>query len=198
MKSFSNIIITFTMLASAVYAAELPKEAKEILEKLDKYEERELKEVEEEIVKKKKSVLRSLERSERRIKSDHIKKLYAWQIENLKKEISASERVIEHDPSKDIVKFNEVYHYDHPMNEFSDQKGELVFFATGKVNLKHKNSNGETLFQHVIDWETKNGALIILDKIHGNIEVAQKRRNSTDELYLKWTSLRKTITARAK
>jgi hypothetical protein len=84
------------------------------------------------------------------------------------------------------------------MDEFSDQKGELIFYQNGNVKLAHKNPRGETQFEHIIKWGVRDGDLIIYDPVHGKIIVSQRRPNKSDDLRLKWTKLGKSITAKSK
>jgi hypothetical protein len=198
MKILRTFTITLIVLSQFAQAGELPEAAKRILDKLAHFEAREMKALEEEVVENKKDVLKSLERSERRIKSEGMRKLFGWHINKLKEEIANSERLISGGETKIIVDFDVVYHYDHPMDEFSEQKGELTFYQNGNVKLVHKNPLGETQFEHVIKWGTRGGDLIIYDHVHGKIIVSQRRPNKSDDLRLKWTRLEKSITARSK
>lgn len=195
MKIKLTTLLAVIALTTFTQADELPKAAKEILEKLAEYEERTLKSTEEEIIKKKKEMISDLERTAKRIKSKGIKRLYRKQIARLEKEIKRSERTINGEEENKIVDFNVVYHYQHPMDEFSEQKGELIFFSNRSVKLRHTDDKGNTLFEHVIKWEERKGELVIIDEVHGAIIVNRKDR---DELSLKWTRLDKTIPAKVR
>lgn len=195
MKTSLTILFAFIGLTHFAQAQALPEDAKSILNKLAEYEERELKAIEEEIVKNKKEVIKSLERSERGIKSDGMRKLYAWQINKLKEEIENSGKATIDDRNKDIVDFDVVYRYKHPMEAFSDQKGELTFYRNRTVSLRHTNTEGETLFQHVVKWDMRDGKIVILDEVHGEIFISQSERNSSRKLIMKWAKLDKMISA---
>ncbi len=196
MKTSLTILFASIGLTHFAQAQALPEEAKSILNKLAEYEERELKAIEEEIVKNKKEVIKSLERSERGIKSDGMRKLYAWQINKLKEEVESSGRSINGDHKKDIVDFDVVYYYGHPMKEFSSEKGELTFYRNRSVMMLHKNPKGESLFQQVVKWDIRNGKIVIFDEVHGEIFISQSERNNSRKLNMEWSKLDRTITAR--
>ena len=196
MKTSLTILFASIGLTHFAQAQALPEEAKSILDKLAQYEERELKVTEEEIVKNKKEVIKSLERSERGIKSKGMRKLYAWQINKLKEEIENSGKATIDDNNKDIVDFDVVYRYRHPMEEFSDQKGELIFYRNRTVSLRHTNTEGETLFQHVVKWDMRDGKIVILDEVHGDIFISQSERGGSKKLIMEWSKLDKMISAK--
>jgi hypothetical protein len=198
MKFLLATVMVFIGITHLGYAQQLPEDAKRILDKLAEYEEREKKATEEEIVKDKKKVIKSLERSERRIKSEGTRRFFNWHINRLKSEVASSERVISGAAKKDIVDYDAVYHYKHPMDAFSDQKGELVFNINGKVHMRHRSPNGETLFAHDITWALRDGKLVIIDQVHGDIIVSQKQPNKPNIIMLEWTKMGKTITAMVK
>jgi hypothetical protein len=198
MKIYLTILLAFIGLSHLSYAKQLPEDAKRILDKLAEYEERELKATEEEIVKNKKAVIKTLERSERRIKTEGMRKLYAWQINNLKSEVAQSEKIISGGGAQKIVDYDVIYHYDHPIEAYSDQKGELIFYRNSKVSMRHRNPGGKIVFSQDITWELRDGQLFILDQIHGEMIVTQKMLNNSNELSVEWTRLGKTITAKVK
>ena len=177
--------------------AELPEQAKRIVEQLEKYEERELKDVEEEILKKKKDVLRSLERSEKRIDSEGVLRHYAQLLKSLNEEISASERFINGDEENDIVEYGVVYRYRHPMQFLSKLKGEMIFSRNNKVKMMLKDNDGNDSFNNELKWEFKNGELIINDVIQGEIIISSRLQRDKSRLKMEWSRLNKSSTAEA-
>ena len=218
MKTLINITILFITMSHLVFSQNLPEDAKQILDKLAKFEDDELKKTEQEIIKIKQEAIKELERSERRIKSEDIKKLYAWQINKLKEECEHSEKFIkgeikfddviedvfrdedshEHRARRELVLFDVAYDYKHPIDEFSDQKGELVFFRDNRVKLTHKSHNGEILFEHIVGWEQRENKLYVNDEVHGRIVVRNKDGGGIKELRMYWTKLDKVVALTAR
>ncbi len=204
--------ILFIGLMPIAWAQNLPPEAQRIIEKLTEYENDERIKNEQEIIKEKRDLIRSLERSEKRIESDDTKRIYKWQINKLEDEIELSEKFIkgeakhedlvgndddddenEHENVKPIVKFDVAYDYKNPMEFYTDQSGELVFFKDNRVKLTHKNPNGEIVYEHIVRWEQKNLIIVIHDEVHGRMFVRNRGDNDNIVLRLVWTKLKKSI-----
>lgn len=220
MKTPLTIIILFIALSHFVLAQNLPEEAKRILDKLAQYENDEHKKAEQEIIKIKQSLIRDLERSARGIKSEDILKLYKFQINKLNEEVENSEKLIkgegkfediigdedvfrdednhERRGHKELVLFDVAYYYNHPLKDFADQIGELVFFRDNRVKVTHKKDNGEIHFEHIVSWEERKGKIIIRDEVHGDFIIRRRDGGGIKELDMRWTRLDKTIPLTAK
>ena len=197
----SNIFLLITFLGvsfSQAQEKELPKEAQDILEKLEQFGEREQKDLERDVVKKKKELLKNVERSARKIDNPGILKLYDKVISDLKREIATSEAIIEGKKVVNFIEYDIVYHYEHPAAHIFKQRGELTFYRNGKVKMQHIGEKDNVAFDKTWNWKIKDGDMIILDAVHGNIEVSASRRDDSKRINLNWTKFDKTIRARAK
>ena len=197
----SNIFLIITFLGISFSLAqenELPREAQEILKKLEQFEEREQKSLERDVVKKKKELLKAVERSARKVESKGILKLYKKVMIDLEREIATSEAIIEGKEVVNFIEYDIAYHYEHPASHIFQQRGELTFYRNGKVKMQHIDKKDNVAFDKTWDWEIKGGDIIILDGTHGNIEVSASPRNDSKRIILNWVKLDKTIKARAK
>jgi len=190
-----------------VCADKLPQEAKAILMKLEEVEKKELKSVEQEILRKKIDVLRTLERSEKAVTTEMILKRYALQIKKLKEQIKLSEAKIKNNnfdankttTSSDFsIMYGLPYHYSHPFEQFSEQKGELTIFKSGKAEVKHKNKEGVVVFKHLVPWSMIDGKIVVQDHVHGKMIISHAKRLNKERINVVWTRLGKSIRARIK
>jgi len=217
MMSIYRILLLVLGLSSLVLGqdagkAKLPERASKILDRLSKFEESQNLDLEKRILNKKQTLKRTLERLVRRTDAEWLRKLVGKQIDELNSEVSASERVINGSDTsgsggeavvvggetKDIVDFNVVYHYDHPMEEFGLQKGELTFFSNGKVTMIHKRPNGDVSYSKEYKWVVKDGKLAFMDTFHGEVIISQKTPNKRDALKARWSGLDKNFTIKSK
>ncbi|MGJ8657674.1 MAG: hypothetical protein ACSHX6_14600 [Akkermansiaceae bacterium] len=179
-------------------AVELPDKAKRVLDQLADYEERERKSAEVEILKKKQDVLKALERYEKRVENEGMLKLFGARIVKLKKEIADSERLISGVQVADIVDFDVVYHYKHPIADFSSQRGEMVFLKNGKVKVQHLDTTGKTTFENELSYKLVEEELKFSDLIFGDVTVSKNGGAGNKKINVEWARLNKTITAEAK
>lgn len=170
-------------------AVELPDRAKRVLEQFTDYEERERKSAEEEILKKKRDVLKSLERYEKRVDAEGMRKLFATRIAKLKKEIAESEAIIDGVQISDIVDFDVVYHYKHPMQEHAAQRGEMIFTDKGKVRVLHLGSDGIARYDKEYDYKLVGGKLKFSDVFHGDIMVSKSGDVAGKKVTVEWAGL---------
>ena len=179
-------------------SSELPDQAKRIVVQLEKFEERELVEAEEKILKKKQDLLKTLERYEKRVDEEWMKKLYGEQIASLKQGIAASEGVIRGDRAENIVNFDVVYHYNHPMEEHSAQRGEMTFTGNGKVKVLHIGATGGIAYEKEYVYVLVGGKLKLSDPFHGDVMVSKNGDAGGKKITVEWLGLKKVFTAEVK
>lgn len=195
MKTTIKYILATLLGLNLGYAEELPDAAKDVIAKLKQWEKRAEKNLERDVIEKKKEVLKALERSARKEENRGVLRFYNKSISELKSEIAKSEAIIEGTAVVNFIQYEAVYHYKHPVAEIFKQRGELSFLKNGKVRLQHFNDKDKIVYDESWDWELKDGRVVILDEKHGNIEIRPSPRNE-NQIMMKWISFDKTNRAK--
>ncbi len=200
-KLFTIIVLYTGLIILPASADELPEEAKRELEKLEDIIQDLERDTEKQIIRKKESTIRSLERTERKSENYLVKNLIKIQLTKYLREIKESEERLEGKNEKvksknknidmreqaeeasRIIDFEQSYFYNHPVNELKGEVGEFKFYPSGKVKCYHR-SDLKVLMSKTWKWSMMGDNLVIYaDSHYGPIYVTKL---SPKEIRLDW------------